>query len=176
MELHTPRLLLRELELADAELANRYERDPEVVRYMSNGVLTLEESRASIRRTQEPPAPGPRQVFDLAVTREGVFIGRAGVGIKDAPSGQGMLWWVIAPGAQRQGYATEAAAALLGFGFATLGLHRIYVDIDPRNTSSRRLAEKLGMRQEAHLRENVFLKGEWVDSVILAILQRDWRA
>jgi RimJ/RimL family protein N-acetyltransferase len=36
--------------------------------------------------------------------------------------------------------------------------------------------EKLGMRQEAHFRENAFYKGEWCDSVIYAVLDREWRA
>ncbi|MFT3768575.1 MAG: GNAT family protein [Minicystis sp.] len=55
-------------------------------------------------------------------------------------------------------------------------MHRVYADIDPRNGASLRVAEKLGMRREAHLRENLWLKDEWVDSVLYAVLDREWRA
>ncbi|MBS2030675.1 MAG: GNAT family N-acetyltransferase [Deltaproteobacteria bacterium] len=174
MELRTRRLLLRELDIADAEAANRYERDPEVTRYQSNDVCTLDESRDYIVRSLESARAEPRRVFDLAVTRDGAFIGRAGLDVRDALNKQGMLWWVIDPAHQNQGFATEAAAALVDFGFELQGLHRIYVDVDPRNVTSIRVAEKLGMKREAHLRENAFLKGEWVDSMILGILDREW--
>jgi RimJ/RimL family protein N-acetyltransferase len=174
MELRTRRLLLRELALTDAEASHRYESVAEVVRFQSHGVRTLEECRAYIRAGLAAVAEKPRRVFDLAVTLDDTFIGRVGLAVKDPASKQGMLWWVIDPAHQGQGYATEAAAALLAFGFEYVGLHRIYIDVDPANTSSIRVGEKLGMHREAHLRENTFLKGEWVDSVILAILDREW--
>ncbi len=176
MELRTQRLVLRELALGDAEAANRYERDPLVTRYQSNDVYTLEESRAYIERSLESSRLEPRLTFDLAVTLEGTFIGRVGLDVRDVPNKQGMLWWVIDPAHQGKGYATEAAAALITFGFEIKRLHRIFVDVDPRNVTSIRVAEKLGMQREAHLRQNCFLKGEWVDSVILAILEHEWAA
>ena len=75
-----------------------------------------------------------------------------------------------------QGYVTEAAQALLTFAFEQLSLHRIFVDIDPRNTASLRVAEKLGMRREAHFVENAWVKGEWTDAIIMAILAREHHA
>jgi RimJ/RimL family protein N-acetyltransferase len=60
------------------------------------------------------------------------------------------------------------------FRFGTLDLHRVYVDVDARNRSSLRVAEKLGMRREAHFVENAWVKGEWTDSVIYALLAREW--
>jgi RimJ/RimL family protein N-acetyltransferase len=65
---------------------------------------------------------------------------------------------------------------MLDFGFGTLGLHRVWGDCDPRNEASVRVQRKLGMRQEAHFRENALIKGEWVDSLIHAILDREWAA
>ena len=44
-----------------------------------------------------------------------------------------------------------------------------------RNDASIRLMERLGMRREAHLVENEFLKGEWTDSIVYAILETEWR-
>ena len=174
MELTTQRLLLRELLESDAEMAHRYESNPDVVRYQSNGVRSLEESRAHILKSQAQAQELPRRVFDLAVTlADRRYIGRVGLGVQDAEGGQGMLWWVIDPAYQGQGFAHEAAVRLIRFGFVELGLHRIYIDVDPRNTASVRLAEKLGMRREGLLREAAFIKGEWVDSMILALLAQE---
>jgi RimJ/RimL family protein N-acetyltransferase len=48
--------------------------------------------------------------------------------------------------------------------------------VEARNVASIRVLEKLGMRREAHLVENVFVKGEWQDELDYAILEREWRA
>jgi len=70
---------------------------------------------------------------------------------------------------------TEAVRALVGYGFGELKLHRIAADCDPRNIGSWRVMEKIGMRREGHLLENLLLAGEWVDSYVYAILAREWR-
>ena len=177
MELVTPRLVLRELAESDAAAANEYESDPAVVRYQSHAPRSLAQSLAYIQRVRETTlAQSPRRLFDLAVTRSGQFIGRAGLHITDPGSGQAELWYILHPAHWGHGYIPEAAQALLQLGFGELGLHRVAVDTDPRNHASIRVAQKLGMRQEAHFIENVFLKGEWCDSLIFALLVREWRA
>ncbi len=179
MEIRTPRLLLRELAESDAAAANLYESDPAVVRYQSHPPRSLEDSLAYIRRVHTATAAtSPRRLFDLAVTLSGSpdspLIGRIGLNITDPDSGQAALWYILHPAQWGHGYIPEAARALLDFGFAELGLHRVMVDTDPRNLASIRVAQKLGMRKEAHLVENVFLKGEWCDSLLFAILKREW--
>ncbi len=175
MELRTPRLFLRELAESDAAAANLYERDPAVVRYQSHAPRSLEDSLAYIRRVHtETAASSPRRLFDLAVTLDGSLIGRVGLNVTDPGSGQAALWYILHPAQWGHGYVPEAARALLDFGFAELDLHRVMVDTDPRNLASIRVAQKLGMRKEAHLIENIFLKGEWCDSLMFAILKREW--
>src|SRR5215468_2864017 len=70
--------------------------------------------------------------------------------------------------------AAELAATLLRLGFEGLGLHRIIGRCDGRNLGSARVMEHNGMRREAHLVENEFVKGEWTDELIYAILRREW--
>lgn len=177
MLLETPRLLLREQTLEDAEATNAYERDPDVVRYQTHGPRTLEESRAYIAAVLVESARTPRTLFDLAVVHrgEGCLVGRCGMRVTDAAQREATLWYVLDPRRWGQGYTVEAARAVLDFGFSELGLHRFFVDVDPRNHASARVAEKLGMRREAHFVENAFLKGEWTDSVIYGLLDREWR-
>ena len=87
-----------------------------------------------------------------------------------------MFWYVLDPSAHGHGYATEAARALLAFSFGELALHRVWADVDPRNPPSVRVLERLGLRKEAHHLENVEIRGEWCDTVIYAMLRREWSA
>jgi RimJ/RimL family protein N-acetyltransferase len=82
--------------------------------------------------------------------------------------------YVFDPGFHGRGLATEATAALLEIAFDHVGYHRVYGRLDARNRASARVLEKLGMRREAHLVENEWLKGEWTDEVIYAVLDREW--
>jgi RimJ/RimL family protein N-acetyltransferase len=82
--------------------------------------------------------------------------------------------FVVHPDHQGRGYAREAMELLLALGFEELRLHRIIGRCDARNEASFRLMEQLGMRREAHFREAEFIKGEWVDELIYAILDREW--
>ncbi len=75
-----------------------------------------------------------------------------------------------------QGYATEAARALMAYGFTSLGLHRIQADTDSDNYASWRVMERLGMRREKQLREAIFRDGEGVDTLIYGILADEWPA
>ncbi len=53
-------------------------------------------------------------------------------------------------------------------------MHRVTARIDARNLASLRLAERVGMRQEAHLVENEWFKGAWSDEIDFAMLEREW--
>ncbi len=74
------------------------------------------------------------------------------------------------------GYAQEALSLVLDFAFDTLGLRRIEADIDPRNASSRNLAERLGFVREGLLRERWKIAGEVCDTAMYGLLAKDWRA
>jgi RimJ/RimL family protein N-acetyltransferase len=77
---------------------------------------------------------------------------------------------------QGRGYAREASIPLLRMGFEQLDLHRIAGRLDGRNEASAKVLAGLGMRREAHLVENEWVKGEWTDEVVFAMLQSEWRA
>jgi RimJ/RimL family protein N-acetyltransferase len=63
---------------------------------------------------------------------------------------------------------------MLDFAFDTVRLHRVVGRTEARNTGSARVLEKLGMRREAHLVENEWVKGEWQSEVVYAVLAREW--
>jgi RimJ/RimL family protein N-acetyltransferase len=80
------------------------------------------------------------------------------------------------PAHQGRGYATEASRALVAHAFEHYGVHRVYGRLEPRNEASARVLEKLGMRREAHLIENEWVKGEWQSEAVYALLAREWTA
>jgi RimJ/RimL family protein N-acetyltransferase len=176
VRLTTERLFLRDFELSDWTAFHEVESRPEVAEYQSFESRTVAESRAYIERAYDEARSDSRGTYDLAVilATEDRLIGRCGLGITDPELNEGMLWYTMHPSYWGQGYATEAARGLLDFGFRELRLHRIWADCDPANVASSRVLEKLGMRREGHLHENAWVKGAWVDSLIYAILDREW--
>ena len=63
---------------------------------------------------------------------------------------------------------------MVDYAFTGLGAHRVVGRMDARNVASARVMERLGMRREAHLLENEYVKGEWTDEVIYAVLDTEW--
>ncbi len=68
----------------------------------------------------------------------------------------------------------EALRALLGHGFAELGLNRVEADIDPRNAASARSLERLGFKKEGHLRERWIVGDEVSDTATYGLLKSEW--
>jgi RimJ/RimL family protein N-acetyltransferase len=114
--------------------------------------------------------------FDLALQRkkDGRVIGLLSLVCKEHR--QGEIGWALGVDYRGQGYATEAAKALMTYGFASLGLHRIYATTSSANPGSWRVMERLGMRREAHLREAECRDGEWLDILIYGILAAEWQS
>lgn len=176
MQLATDRLILRELVESDAARIFEIERIPEVGRYLIRYAERIEEAEEYVRGIIAESAELPRRVFDFAVTVRGDdrLVGRCGMKRSDGELRDAMFWYMLDPAVHGHGYATEAARALLAFAFGELALHRVWADADPRNPASLRVMERLGMRKEAHHVENVEIRGEWCDSVIYAMLRREW--
>jgi RimJ/RimL family protein N-acetyltransferase len=175
-ELRTERLLLRDFLASDFEFVHAYASDPEVVRYMDWGPNTEADTRAFLERSLAPSTAEQRTNFELAVidTHSNTLLGGAGLHV-DASGIQAMIGYCFARAAWGRGIATEASAALVQFGFHDLGLHRIWAGCDSENHRSRRVLEKLGMRQEGHLRENVFVRSAFRDTLLFAVLQQEWQ-
>ena len=73
-----------------------------------------------------------------------------------------------------RGFGSEAARLLVGFGFRSLGLHRVAAGHHPDNVGSRRVLERLGMTREGHLRQNLLARGRRRDSVVYGVLEHEW--
>ena len=74
-----------------------------------------------------------------------------------------------------KGYATEALTVIINYLINHLNKHRIIASINPTNTDSIKLIERLGFRKEAHFKESLFFHGEGVDDLTYAILAKEWQ-
>jgi RimJ/RimL family protein N-acetyltransferase len=74
-----------------------------------------------------------------------------------------------------RGYAREALGLVLDFAFDALDLYRVEADVDPRNTGSIHLVERLGFKREGLLRARYHVGGEVQDSAFYGLLQSEWR-
>ena len=175
LPLQTDRLILRDFVAGDWRAVHTYAADPEVVRYMEWGPNDEASTRAFIERVLAFQHVHPRRDFELAITLRagGELIGGCGFHISDPQNRTGWLGYILARERWGQGYATEAARALLRFGFEHFGLHRIWATCDPRNVASAHVLEKIGMRREGHLRENKLQRWNWRDSYLYAILEHE---
>lgn len=172
----TQRLLLRELVEADWGAVHQYASDPEVVRYLPWGPNTEAETRAFVRRRIASQQEDPRRQYEFAVVlkAEGLFIGTCGLHLSGPEDPEAWVGYALSRRFWGQGYATEAARALLAFGFDELGLHRIFATRDPANVASARVLEKIGMRREGLLQQHLWGKGRWHDRLLYAILDCEW--
>lgn len=172
----TKRLLLRPLRFGDEADVLAYRGREDVCRYLTNVPLdeTTVESFIAARTSATRIVEDGDRIL-LAVELEGRVIGDVRIRAGKMCDRQGEVGWVLNPEYHGCGYATEAARELVHMAFDDLGMHRVWAQLDPRNLASARVCERLGMRQEAHLREESWFTSEWGDPAIYAILQNEWR-
>jgi [ribosomal protein S5]-alanine N-acetyltransferase len=172
-ELKTERLRLRAFRPDDWVDVHTYGSDPEVVRFMDWGPNTVEQSRHHTNRASASAAVSPQLTFSYAVERlaDGRVIGSVELTMTSLDHRRAEMGYVLAHGAWGQGYATEAAAALAGYGFGALGLHRIAATCDPDNSSSAHVLLKIGMNYEGRLRDYYLIRGQWRDRLAFAAIR-----
>ena len=177
--LTTARMTLRPYEAGDlAALHDLFGRE-DVCRYLPWGPMDLDQARAKLeQRVRQTRIEADGDPLLLAAVEEatGRMVGEFMLRLTSARSRQGEIGWSFHPDVQGRGLATEGAREMLRLGFDELGLHRIVAECDPRNVASLRVMARLGMRREAHLVDNEFLKGEWIGMIVCAILESEWRA
>jgi RimJ/RimL family protein N-acetyltransferase len=171
----TERLIIRELTPNDLAALLAVTSDPNVVRYLSFGVMNEAETQGVIDFAVAAQAHEPRSHFALAIVdaASGELIGSCGLALADDPPGTAEIYWALREASWGVGFATEAVRAIVDYGLRVLGLHRISAYASPGNPASLRVMEKAGIRYEGLIRGVVFKDGIWHDAVQYAILEDD---
>lgn len=172
----TDRLLLRPFTEGDFEAVHAYANDDAVIRFMDWGPNTLEETHAALDRFSEGQLLESLSDANLAIHHiaDGKVIGSIRLSVHNQATLTGDFGYTLASAYWRQGLATEAARAILRAGFKDLGLRRIWAECDVRNVGSWGVMEKLGMRREAHFRQDKRSRDGWRDSYLYAILAEEF--
>lgn len=171
--LKSERLTIKSLSSSDAEVLFSYRSDPEVARYQSFSPEKVEEARRFII---ENTADFNQEEcwFQMGIYLEEKLIGDIGIHFIGPENSQCEIGYTLSRSAQGKGYATEAVAAVLIFLFTQLGKHRVTAGLDPRNTSSIKLLERIGFRREGHFIKSYLNKGIWEDDLLYALLGEEW--
>ncbi|HET6501837.1 MAG TPA: GNAT family protein [Amycolatopsis sp.] len=174
----TARLILRPFARDDLAALHSFQTRPEATQYLYWEPRSRAETAKALSEKIDNATlcePGGSLSIAVELVETGELIGDLTLRWTSAEHSSGEIGLVFHPQHQGRGYGAEAAAELLRLGFEDLGLHRIFGRCDGRNIASASLMEGLGMRREAHLRENELVKGEWTDELVYAMLASEWR-
>ena len=128
-----------------------------------------------IRDSSGAWAEGRAHDFSIRYRDEpGIHVGNISIWPTSERERAGEMGYWIRTSEAGKGVATEAGARILQVGFEELGLHRVTLRIAVGNDPSERVAQKLGFVQEGLLRQEVLVRGEWLDHTLWAMLEDEY--
>jgi len=151
--------------------------DPQVMRYWSFPAWTeLAQAQARLANAMSGRDPQRLLCWAIAERSDDRLVGGVTVFAIERAQERAEIGYCLRSDRWGHGLAREALQLALAHAFDGLRLRRVEADIDPRNTASCALAERLGFAREGLLRERWLVAGELQDSAIHGLLARDWRA
>jgi [ribosomal protein S5]-alanine N-acetyltransferase len=174
--IQTARLFLREFTLADAADLFHYAHLTEVTRFVEwEPPESVYESEELIQRYIGWQFEVPRRHLVLAVTLDGRLVGDIGLTGSSQNETEAELGFAVDPAYWGQGVATEAAAAVVEYGFTSAGWPRIVAICDVDNLASAAVLRKIGLQQEAYLPRHKYKQGEWRHSLVFSAGRDEWQ-
>ncbi|MFD0367375.1 GNAT family N-acetyltransferase [Streptomyces sp. NPDC127114] len=169
-----PHLALRDIDPGDTDALLAVYGDPEATRHLSFEPRTPEQVQTIVDRSVASAEDTPRTEYCLAVTRLGDprLIGCARLATE--PQRAAAIGFALHPAEWGRGLGTETVRLLCALGFEELGLHRIWAARAPLNEASARTLLRAGMTEEGRIRDHVFVRGVWRDSITYSILEHEW--
>lgn len=174
LPIRTERLLLRDLALQDLRALFACTSDPDVTRFMYYAPMSLAETEDYLQQLIATQHERPRSSWHLAVVRAS---DQRVLGVCDVTcdtKGHADLGYMLAPFAWGQGYASEAACAMVRHAFETLGLERIAGLCHTAHQASAHVLEKAGLVLETVVRDCKTLKGEQWDMLLYGRSRASW--
>jgi [ribosomal protein S5]-alanine N-acetyltransferase len=170
------RLLLRPFEASDVAAVHRYASDPVVSQFMDWGPND-EATSAAFVEFASAPRDADADDFQFAVTllETAELIGGCSLAIESRLHRRASLGYVLASECWGQGLGTEVALTLKAFAYETLGIHRLEATCHPDNIASARVLTKAGLALEGRMRDHMFVRDTWRDSLLLGAVNDDAR-
>ena len=175
MNLETKRLIIRPVILEDRDEIFKYRCDKETNKYQGWIPETIDDVETFIGKiAKQIDEPETWFQFVMIEKKTKEIIGDLGIHFSDNENKQVEIGCTLNRDFQNEGYATESVNRVIDYLFKDLKKHRITASIDPGNTSSIRLVERIGFRKEAHFIESLFINGKWVDDLVYVLIEKDW--
>lgn len=173
IELTTERLLLNQPNLQDIPRLLEIMKNPVYSQNMTNIPYPYTETSATfwVNLALEGLEIGDKYIFAIRLKGSSTIIGGVGLGIDKANNKAEMGYWLDEQ-YWNKGYITEAAQALVHYGFETLLLKRIFASHFTHNEASGKIMQKIGMEQEGVLKAYTLKDGEYLDHVLYAIVNK----
>jgi len=155
--IETVRLEISPLLLSDASELFHYRSLPEVTKYQTWTPRSVDEAKNFILSATPESfnQAGTWYQLGLRLRADGALVGDVGLHFLEGDNYQVEVGITVSPEKQNLGIAKEALIAVLTYLFCVLEKHRVIASIDPENRASRKLLERLGLRQEARSKEFV---------------------
>lgn len=170
------RLTFRQLTTKDAKAVLELRSNPETMKYIPRPLLTnIEEALLHINMISDKIEANIDINWAVTEKNSDNCIGIMGFYRTKPENYRTELGYMILPKYHNKGYVSEAVNTLLDFAFNILNFHSIEAIIDPKNIPSEKVLLKNGFVKEAHLVENEFYNGQFIDTVIYSLLKRNFR-
>ncbi|MGG0718486.1 GNAT family N-acetyltransferase [Robertmurraya massiliosenegalensis] len=170
MYIESKRLVIREFKPTDWEEVWKYTSNRKVMKYIPEGTFSEADAKNFLQENRGETA----QKFPVILKESNDLIGHIAF-FRYFGEHTYEIGWVFNPNYYNKGYATEAAYAMLNYGFTLLKLHRIIATCQPENISSYRVMEKIGMRREGYFKKCIPHGDGWWDEYFYSILDEEWK-
>jgi RimJ/RimL family protein N-acetyltransferase len=173
-ELATRRLWLRRLKVEDAPDLHLAYGDADAMRFWdAPPSRDVAETRRRIEQSFEWDPTWQAAWAVLSGTTD-QLVGMVNYHARNQRHRRLSVGWILLPRHWGLGYMQEAASALLAHCFGPLQTHRVEAEIEPDNSRSIRLAERLGFQREGLLRDRMRVEGEPRSAFMYALLRPEW--
>ena len=171
--LETERLILRRVNATDIKQIFALRSNPETMKYIPRPLLkTAEDAMEHIAMIDTKIETN--EGINWAITLKGnpKLIGVIGHYRIKPEHYRAEIGYMLLPEYHGKGIVSEAVKEAVNYGFSVMKLHSIEAILDPENHGSAKVLEKNGFVKEAHLKENEFFEGRFLDTVIYSILNK----
>jgi RimJ/RimL family protein N-acetyltransferase len=169
MKIETKRLIIRPTKMNDLEGIHEILRDPDTMRFFVEGTYSKDKVKEIINRNQKEV-----RHFTVLLKTSNRIIGKLSYHdffMRKTKE----IGWIFLKTATNNGYATEAAKAMVQYAFETEKIHRLIATCQPENIASKRICEKLGMTLEGHFKKCIYYKDDiWWDELFFSLLEEDY--
>jgi ribosomal-protein-alanine N-acetyltransferase len=174
LEFDSERLHFRKINLADAKEIFSIRSNDDVMRFMDvPRHHSIGDSEKLIRAIEDSYKNEAGINWAIIEKKSNAFIGYIGFIRMNPEHCRAEIGYALKPEFWGRGFMFETINRIVRFGFEEMNLHSIEANVNPLNERSQKVLERVGFKKEAHFRENYLFNGEFLDSIIFSLLEKD---